>query len=609
MFAMIHSHKGHLLGIAVALMTQASWAYLSTTSECSLNNLIHILSSIASPLSNTAKVLSVTPVRQNESYGDPNTPHGLPPMISAQLPELCAIELNVSSSKTSSYTISLFLPTEWNSRFLATGGGGTGGYINYLDMGAGSQYGFATMSTDNGHRSAPDDIEWAYKNLQELTDWGWRAMSGSVELSKQLIKGYYGDDIQYSYYTGCSMGGRQGLKEAQLSADSFDGMLIGAPPWWLSHQVAWYSEVSNAYYPVDDPKSIPSELFSTLIAQTVIDQCDEIDGVKDGIVSDTENCHPNFDVLLCDSIGSNSSECLTSLQLETLANIYKDYYIGSEFVHPAFELSSETGWSQSLGSGLITKFATDYIKYIVYEDLNWSLDQYNSSVYEQLKNHKSSAEIDADRFDMSPYRDHGGKILMYHGLSDSVVVTRVSSYFYKQVKVAMGESLPITDWFRLFFVPGMLHCQGSQPGVDAPWHINGAGQNWLTGPGAYSVPGFEDSKHDALLALMDWVEHGNAVDQIVATAWRNSTDPSSGVWKQRPICSYPKTAKYSGVGDVNEAQNWYSELQMTPLCVVALSVKAKRGFRNLRPGSAARRGLRKTQLIVYRIRAPTRLRV
>lgn len=307
---------------------------------------------------------------------------------------------------------------------------------------------------------------------------------------------------------------------------------------------------------MDDPKSIPNELFPTLIAQTVVDQCDEIDGVRDGIVSDPENCYPDFEVLSCDSTGTNSSACLTSLQLETLAKIYEDYYIGSEFVHPGLELSSEPGWPQYLFADTPTSWGIDYIRYVVFEDLNWPLDEYNSSVYERLKNLEISHEIDADQFDMSPYREHGGKILMYHGLSDPLIVTRGSSHFYKQVELATGETYPITDWFRLFFVPGMLHCSGSPPGVDAPWHINGAGQNWQTGSGAYSVPGFQDSKHDALLALMEWVEGGKAVDQIIATAWHNSTDPSSGVWKQRPICPYPKTAKYNGVGDVNEARSW-----------------------------------------------------
>ncbi|KAI1412255.1 Tannase/feruloyl esterase [Hypoxylon sp. FL1857] len=380
-------------------------------------------------------------------------------------------------------------------------------------------------------------------------------MHGSVELSKQLIERYYGKDLQYSYYSGCSTGGRQGLKEAQVSAESFDGMLVGAPAWWISHQVSWNTKISKDYYPVDDPKSISKDFFP-ILARTVMEQCDGVDGVKDGIVSSPDNCHPDFEVLSCNNPGANSSACLTSLQLETLGKIYADYYVGSEYAHPGLELSSETGWDEYLFGGTPISFGLDFLRYAVFEDLEWPLDAYNDSVYEEVKSLDIMNNLDANKFDMSPYRDHGGKILMYHGLSDPLIVTRGSSYFYEQVELATGVSHPITDWFRLFFVPGMQHCLSSPPGVDAPWYFNGAGQGWSIGSNSYSVPGFEDGKHDALLALIDWVEGGKAVDQIIATIWHNATVPSSGVWKQRPLCPHPKKAVYDGAGDVNEAQSW-----------------------------------------------------
>ncbi|KAI0128220.1 tannase and feruloyl esterase [Hypoxylon sp. NC0597] len=554
----MHPYKRFPLLPMLALAQQTSCA-LGAPSTCSLDNLSHQLSSINNSLSYNATILSVVPVQANGSYGDPEALEGLPPLLSTGLPELCAVEVNVTSSESSSYTFALFLPSKWNSRFLTLGGGGTGGYINYLDMGVGVHYGFATMSTDNGHRSSPFAVDWTYKSPEKQIDWGFRAMHGSVQLTKQLIKNYYGKDLQYSYYSGCSTGGRQGLKEAQVDAESFDGMLIGAPAWWISHQVSWNTKISKDYYPVDNPKSIPKELFSTMISQTVTEQCDEVDGVKDGIVSSPENCHPDFEVLNCNNVGANSSACLTPLQLETLVKFYTDYYVGSELAHPGLELSSESGWDEFLFTGVPISYGLDYLRYAVFADPEWSLDSYNDSVYEYVKSLDIMNDIDANKFDMSPYRDQGGKILMYHGLSDPLIVTRGSSYFYEQVELATGVSHPMTDWFRLFFIPGMQHCVNTAPGVDAPWHINGAGQNWGIGSNVYSVPGFQDSKHDALLALMEWVEGGEAVDQIIATTWYNSTVPSSGVWKQRPLCPYPKKAVYDGVGDVNEAQSWKCE--------------------------------------------------
>lgn len=541
----------------LALAHQARCASTGARPACSLDNLSRQLSLIDSSLAHNATILSAVPVQLNGSYGDSTVLFGIPPLVSTGLPALCAVEVNVTSSESSSYMFSLFLPSDWNSRFLTVGGGGTGGYINYLDMGVGSHYGFATMSTDNGHKGSPYDISWAYKSPEKEIDWGYRAIHGSVELSKGLIKGYYGNDIAYSYYSGCSTGGRQGLKEAQISADSFDGMLIGAAAWWTSHQVSWITKISKDYYPIGDPKSIPSELFTSIVYPTVVEQCDKVDGVEDGIVSAPEKCHPDFGVLSCDNPGANSSACLTDIQLETLGKIYADYYVGSEFVHPGLELSSETGWSQNMFGEVPLSFGLDFMRYVVFEDLDWPLDAYNDSVYEYTKNLDIMGAMDASDFDMSPYRDQGGKIMMYHGLSDPLIVTRGSSYFYEQVELATGASHPITDWFRLFFIPGMQHCLGTAS--DAPWHINGASQNWVIGSDAYSVPGFHDPKHDALLALMEWVEGGKAVDQIIATTWHNSTVPSSGVWKQRPICPYPKNAVYNGVGDVNAAGSWDCE--------------------------------------------------
>ncbi|KAI1386112.1 tannase and feruloyl esterase [Hypoxylon trugodes] len=552
----MYSHKSLALTPLLALAHRVVCAPSGAHPICSQDNIAYHISSINSPLSHNVTILDVVHVPFNGSYGDPTPILGVGAMYSTALPDLCAVELNVTSSETSSYSVSIFLPSNWNSRFLAVGGGGVAGYTNYADMGVGSQYGFATVSTDNGHKGAPFDVTWAYKNTEKQIDFGWRAMHGSVELAKQLITRYYGEDIRYNYYSGCSTGGRQGLKEAQVDASSFDGMLIGAPAWWTSHQVSWTTKVSKDYYPVGDPKSIPAELFSTLVAPTVIEQCDKADGLKDGIVSAPDKCHPDFDVISCDNHGANSSACLTSLQIDTLKKIYADYYVGKEFVHPGLGYSSELGWSQNMFSGQPIPFGLDWLRYAVFEDLDWPLDAYNDSTYEYIKKLDIWKDVDADDYDVSPYRNRGGKIVMYHGLSDPLIVTKGSGYFYERVEKATAASRPIHDWFRLFYIPGMMHCSGTAPGVDAPWHINGGGQNLGIGSNAYSVPGFRDPQHDALLALMEWVEGGKAVDQIIATTWHNSTVPSSGVWKQRPLCPYPKKAVYDGFGDANKAHSW-----------------------------------------------------
>lgn len=143
---------------------------------------------------------------------------------------------------------------------------------------------------------------------------------------------------------------------------------------------------------------------------------------------------------------------------------------------------------------------------------------------------------------------------MYHGLSDGLIATRSSNVFYSRVAEALGGYDKLNSWFRLFIVPGLQHVTGTA--VDAPWYFAQPNGPAALGTDIYSVPGFEDAQHDALFALMDWVENGRAPDQIIATTWNNSTDPSSGVLRQRPLCPWPQRAVYQGSGDVNSAHSW-----------------------------------------------------
>ncbi|OTA98839.1 hypothetical protein M426DRAFT_68954 [Hypoxylon sp. CI-4A] len=529
--------------------------YTGAKERCTPERVAHQLDLINHHLARSATILSVKYVKEGDGYGDKTDIPGIPPMYPEGLPDLCAVEVNVTSSATSSYHFSIFLPTTWNSKTLTVGGSGFAGFINYLDMGAGAHYGFATMSSNNGHDGDMADTQWALNSPEKQIDFAWRAMYGTVELAKQMIEIYYRKPITFSYYMGCSNGGRQGLKEIQIEPDSFDGAVIGAPSWRFSRELAWNTKISNEYYPVEDPKSLSINFISTVLAPTVAEQCDGVDGVLDGIVSSPWDCHPDFSVLSCDRPGADLDECLTPLQFETLGKIYEDYYVNSEFAYPGLGYSSETAWTTQLFSGTPTPFGLDYVRHAVYGDPEWPLEAYNDSVYEDIINHPIMHATGAEDVDMSPYRDRGGKILMYHGLSDPLISTRGSVNFYKEVQHATGTFHPIDDWFRLFLVPGLGHCMGSA--VDAPWHIGGANQNWLFhNYSAWSVPGYSDPRHDILHALMEWVENGKPVEEIIATVWNNGSDFNQGVKRQRPVCAYPKKAVWDGVGDVNNPVHW-----------------------------------------------------
>ncbi|KAI0752650.1 Tannase/feruloyl esterase [Daedaleopsis nitida] len=507
-----------------------------------------------------ATVTSAQSVASNGTYGQGAIDIAYP-INPTNLPALCAVIVNVASSNTSSFNFGLFLPSEWNERFLAVGNGGFAGGINWLDMGAGVGYGFATVSTDTGHNSTSGDVHWAQNDPEARTDWGWRAMHGSVEISKDLTYAYYGSKIKYSYYSGCSTGGRQGIRDAQLFPDDFDGILAGAPAWWTTHLQTWTTKMGAFNLPLKGSNRIDPLLFSAIEAE-VLKQCDGSDGLKDNIISDPLRCNFNPDTLLCTPT-SNASRCLTPTQLDTLYKIYGDYVETNDtFVFPGFALGSEAQWDVLLGTPTNEPISLgiDYIRYFLglpdfqYPDFDFSIVQRADAL--------DPGNATADDFAaLAAFHAHGGKLLQYHGWADALIATGSSLYLYKHVLRALaphGVAQPLDSWYRLFLIPGMQHCAGTPADVRAPWYFAGANQAGALGTGVRSVPGFEDGRHDALLALVDWVERGTVVDEIVATRFVDDVI-EKGVERQRPICAYPKQAVYDGKGDVDAARSWKCE--------------------------------------------------
>jgi feruloyl esterase len=482
----------------------------------------------------------------------PTSPQGLK--------ALCAVQINVTSSPSSAFSFGLFLPQDWNHRFLAVGNGGFAGGINWLDMAAGVGYGFASMSTDTGHNSTAGDITWALDQPEKQTDFGWRAMHESVVLAKKVVAAYYGDELKYSYYSGCSTGGRQGLKEVEMFPDDFDGVLAGAPAWWTTHLQTWTIKAGLYNLPVDAAHHIPTSLFNVIGAE-VLRQCDPQDGLKDNIIMDPAGCDFFAEALLCGAGVENGTkaDCLTPAQIGTLYHIYNDYVETNQtFIFPHLELGSEAQWPFLLGASTPSTYGYEYPQYMLGLGEDWSYWDFNYSIVE-LADREDPGNCNADDFDLRPFHNNGGKLIMYQGYSDALIPTGSSIYFYKEVlKTLTSRGVDLDPWFRHFLVPGMQHCSGTPPDVNAPWYFAGASQAGLlsTQPGSvHSVPGFEDPKHDILLALMEWTEKGVAPDSVVATKWRNDT-LFNEVWKQRPICPYPQQARYVGHGDPDDAENW-----------------------------------------------------
>lgn len=300
-------------------------------------------------------------------------------------------------------------------------------------------------------------------------------------------------------------------------------------------------------YPVNSSKYLDATLFPVIVAE-MEKQCDPQDGVVDGIISDPFGCNFNFEALLCTS--ANASACLTADQLQTVYSFYTDFVdVNETFVFPGVSLGSDPSFL--LGS--INPLGYGYYQNWVYNDTDWDYTQFSYADIQSAER-VNPGNATADDFDLAPYMDRGGKILMYHGGADSLIPTGSSKVFYNKVTETLApRGIDLDDFYRFFLVPGMSHCSGS---ANAPWYIAGGSQSLSNV--THSVPGYEDADHDVILALMKWVEEGSAPDKIIATKFVNDT-ATEGVEIQRPLCVYPKQAKYTGSGDVSKPENWECE--------------------------------------------------
>jgi len=518
------------------------------------------------------KVIAVTAkdVKSGDSFGggsgngDPFNAAFTTP--AKKLPALCAVVLNVSDTTQqppSSYSFGMFLPKDWNNRFLTVGSSSFSGGINWPQVGEGSHYGFATASTNNGHDGGGADMRFAASESARL-DWGYRAVHGTVVLAKALTNLYYPTQFTYSYYSGCSTGGRQGLREIQVDVNSFDGALIGAPAWDTQHLMPYIAKTATEL--VNNGGGLAVNQLSRLVNESV-NQCDVIsgtDGAKDGIIDDPDLCLQQFDLTKVQCAGSDTpalSGCLTEAQVKIVSStFYRGYNTsGNHLVSKGFDVGSESSWSLYFTAENITKgFDRDYERYFLGRPVTDG--QYSDDVVADAEA-KDPGQPTVHPGDLSAFRDRqktvdgkanvGGKILMYHGLADGLLPRQHSRYFWDQTKsLTKGVSSDddMNKFFRYFEIPGMMHCGlATPPNLSAMWDIGGAGMaagqlDLGLGKG-WSVNGHEgDAKYDALAALQQWVEQGTAVDSLVGTS---GVEPGSQFYIERILCPHPLKAKFN----------------------------------------------------------------
>ncbi|GAW14154.1 hypothetical protein ANO14919_035480 [Xylariales sp. No.14919] len=528
---------------------------------CTVDGFKSTLESLGLGSSTTTSVVYAATISAGGSSFDPSPEY---PINATNLPGLCAVKFNINSSDTTSYNFAILLPDhqEWNGRLMTTGNGGFGGGINYPDMGEYTHYGFASVSTDTGHLSDIGDSSWALNNPESIIDWSYRALHGSVALAKQIVPAYYSDNktlaspLGFSYYTGCATGGRQGLRLLQLYPDDFDGVLVGDAAWQTTHLQSWSTWMPLQNYPSEAPYHITPSLFASITTR-ITALCDSQDGVIDSIAQDPAKCSIDYTTLLCSSPSANQSACLTQPQLTTLQKALSPYMINDKLVFQGLPFggdpSSLASESNPIGYG--------YFQNFLYNDTSYNFTSYTDDDFFAAAL-ADPGRATAQDLDISSFEERGGKIIMYHGYADPLIPAGSSVEYVTRTLSAMHiDESKLSSFLRLFLIPGMNHCVSNaptQPG--APWYIAAASQiagiaGRLTGLGnvTHSVPGYEDAKHDSVLALLKWVEEGVPPDELIATKFVNETAPA--VESQRTICPWPNVARYVG-GDYKKADNW-----------------------------------------------------
>jgi feruloyl esterase len=462
------------------------------------------------------------------------------------LPAFCRVTATLSPVPDSSIGIEVWLPTTtWNGRYQQVGNHGWGGTIYWSEMAPQLRRGFATGATDDGHvrlSSNPFDVSWAFGHPSKIDDFAWRAVHELAEKAKLLITAYYGKHQSYTYFNGCSDGGREGLREAHDFPDDFDGVLFGGAASYWTHaateQLFMSINLKNSGI-----QGTSGAVILTLAQNAATKACDAADGVVDGLIRDPQRCHWDPHTLICKA-GQDQATCITPAQANAIeANVrpvrdpvtgkwvFSGMSRGSEFDQIRF------GYNLSLAPFGVSNYQ------LALNDPTW--DGSTFDLHADLPTlDRMLGVMNLTDTDLHPFRETGGKMIQWHGWDDAAFTPGWTIKYYEEVVkgVGRGNLQRVQDFYRLFMLPGVGHC-GTGIGPD---DIGAENQTAVS----------SDPEHDAVSALLDWVEHGVAPQKLIATKFNNN-DPTQGIQIQRPICPYPSQAIYNGAGDTSVASSFH----------------------------------------------------
>jgi len=452
------------------------------------------------------------------------------PGHSAPLPAYCRVE-GVMNRRTGvgeeefGITFALAMPDKWNGDFMMQGGGGSNGVVmpplglNATGDTPALMRGFAVVTTDTGHKSHHPGFDFAFmRDEQAYLDFAYLANAEVATLAKRLIAQHYRKPAAFSYFSGCSTGGREGMILSQRYPTIFNGIISGDPAMrtGLSNLAIgrWIPIAFNQIAPKDpNGKPIIEQAITDndrkLIKDALIKKCDAKDGLADGLISDPFACDFDPEMLACK--GETNASCLAP---EKAAAIKKA--LGGPKTSSGTQVYAgflyDTGITNgppfrgllSPGPGIFGPATTD---------MTIDVDKEALAAIQPL--------VDSMSMNLTTFSAHGGKLIFYHGDSDPWFSPLDTFGYYKDMASANGGLDAVSKWSQFYFVPGMSHCGGGQA-LD---------------------------QFDLLGALVNWVEKGTAPTSVIATG-------KAFPGRSRPLCAYPMHSQYKGQGDTENAANF-----------------------------------------------------
>ena len=426
----------------------------------------------------------------------------------ANLAAFCRINAVLSPVEGSNIEIEVWLPADnWNNKLVAVGNGGFAGFIIYNSLAESLIEGFAAVSTDTGHQGNNPEF---LLNSEQLTDFAHRAIHEMTVAAKALTTNYYSMAPRFTYFNGCSTGGRQALTAAQRYPTDFDGIVAGAPAnstVRMTMQQLWNSRIIN-----DTPGLELSADDFTRLNNEVLKACDGLDGLEDGIIENPTMCMAD---------PANIDE-LSVVKVDAINKIYLGAVNPDNggLIYPGFAKGSELGWTAVVKREPFA-YSNGMQSYVINQDPDWdfmNLDfAKNLSVLDERINALGIQAIDPD---ISDFIDNGGKLLLYHGWNDPLISPFNTINYFTEAMETVGTNA--AESIRLFMMPGVNHCRG------------GAGfDTW-----------------NKLRTIDDWRASIEAPERI------NATHLKDGVESTRPLCAYPQVAVYTAGAIKSEAASF-----------------------------------------------------